>query len=504
MTTAPVLTRQQRSAFAQLADRFRPPARRWVKPGDLARELDPRTIQTPALDLIDNALVDLAGSPDQRLIISVAPQEGKSERCAICFPTWLLTQNPDLRIVTASYGQTLANRNGRAIRRRITEHPELGLKIAPDNGAVHEWQIDGHDGGVLSVGVGGGLSGRPADVLVIDDPIKDRKEAESEVYRDAVWDWWTDVASARLGPGAPVLLILTRWHEDDLAGRLLKAEGGDRWQVLNIPAQAEHDPAKGETDILGREPGEFMISARGRTREQWEMRKRTAGSRTWNALYQGRPSPGEGGAFKRDWWQEYDSPQWVERDDGTRVALSFDEVIQSWDMAFKDTDGSDYVVGQVWGRRGVEAYLLDQIHDRLDFVATCQKVRELAARWPQATLKIVEDKANGTAVINQLRRTVGGLVPEVPRESKEARAAAVSPFVEAGNVYLPAPEMAPWVGAFIDEHAAFPNGAHDDQVDATSQALNRLLLDPLLTEDRQQEPEEFEELDAIGYSISPY
>ena len=509
MTTAAELTRQQRSAFAQLADRFRPPQRRWATPGDLAAHLEPRTRQTPALDLIDAALVRLLDTPDGRLIISMPPQEGKSTRVAKDFPTWVLTQEPDTRIVTASYGQGLANRNGRAIRRNITTH-DLGLTLAPDNGAVHEWELEGHTGGVLAVGIGAGVTGRPADLLVIDDPIKDRKEADSETYRENVWEWWTDSASTRLAPGAPVVLILTRWHEEDLAGKLLAAEDGGVWEVLNIPAVADHDPSKGETDPLGREPGEFMVSARTnkdgtpRTRQQWEAIKVRAGSRAWTALYQGRPSPAEGGAFKRDWWRQYDSAQWVEREDGVRIALSFDEIIQSWDMAFKDTDASDYVVGQVWGRRGVEAYLLDQIRDRYDFVTTCQKVRELTARWPQATLKLVEDKANGTAVLNQLRRIVPGLVAEVPKESKEARAAAVSPFVEAGNVWLPAPELAPWISGFIDEHASFPTGSHDDQVDGTSQALNRLLLDPLLTEDHQQEPEEFEELDAMGFRISPY
>jgi len=316
--------------------------------------------------------------------------------------------------------------------------------------------------------------------MIIDDPVKDRSEADSATYRQNVWDWWTDVASTRLAPGAPVVLILTRWHDDDLAGRLLAAEDGHLWRVINIPAQADHDPAAGETDLLGREPGEYLESARGRTREQWDAIKIRAGSRTWNALYQGRPTPAEGGIFKRGWWQEYDTPRWVVRPDGSCFVPGADEVVQSWDMAFKDTSSSDYVVGQVWARWGVEVFLLDQVCERLSFVDTLHAVRSLSARWPQAVAKYVEDKANGTAVINALSRTVPGLIPVEPDGSKEARASAVSPFVEAGSVYLPAPELAPWAGAFIEEHAAFPHGAHDDQVDATSQALNRLLLNPIL------------------------
>jgi predicted phage terminase large subunit-like protein len=162
--------------------------------------------------------------------------------------------------------------------------------------------------------------------------------------------------------------------------------------------------------------------------------------------------------------------------------VTFDQVIASWDMAFKSTDGSDYVCGQVWGRRGSRAYLLDQVHRRMTFVETCQAVRALAAKWPQSTAKLVEDKANGTAVINFLSRTVPGLVPVEPDGSKVARAAAVSPFAEAGNVFLPAPELCPWVDDLIEEAAGFPNAAHDDRVDALSQALNRLLINPLFDE----------------------
>ena len=466
------------------ARQFDTPTRTWPTPGHLARTLNPRTVQTPALNLIDSALVDLADHPDGRLILSMPPQEGKSVRVAGDFPVWWLTQHPDARIVVASYGQGLATRNGRAIRNRILSHPELGLRLAPDNGAASEWTLDGHEGGVFSVGVGGGLTGRPADLLVIDDPIKDRKEADSPTFRDNVWDWWTDVAAARLAPGAPVVVILTRWHEDDLAGRLLSSDDGASWRLLNIPAQADHDPAKDESDVLGREPGEFMVSARGRTRSGWERRKRMAGARTWASLYQGRPAPADGDIFNPTWWRQYDQPQWVERPDGSRVILGADrgdvEVVQSWDMAFKDTAASDYVVGQVWLRRGADAYLLDQVRGRLSFVETCQAVRQLSARWPQAVAKLVEDKANGPAVLNSLRRTVPGLIPVEPEGSKTARAAAVTPLVQAGNVHLPAPEVAPWVGDLLQEAKGFPNGAHDDQVDALTQALHRLLLVPLL------------------------
>lgn len=458
-------------------------------PGHLAQHINPRTVQTPALDLIDEALVRLRTTPDLRLIITMAPQEGKSTRVAQDLPIWVLHENPDTRIICASYGQGLANRNGRAIRNRIIAHPELGLQIASDNGAASEWEIEGHIGGVYSVGILGGITGRACDFMIIDDPIKSRAEADSKVYRDRVWDWWTDEASARLAPGAPVVLILTRWHHDDLAGRLLAEEDSD-WEVINIPAQADHDPEQGETDPLGREVGEFMESARQRTQEQWELRKKTAGTRTWSSLYQGHPTPDTGNLFPLDGWARYTKPLHLVRPDGSHwIPLRRNEdweLVQSWDLAFKDQESSDYVCGQIWLRHGVSAYLLDMVHGQFGFTETCQAMKDLTAKWPQATAKLVEDKANGPAVMNALRTQVGGMIPVNPEGSKYARAVAITPLTEAKNVVLPDPQYVPgtaWVVKLTDEARDFPSATHDDTVDAMTQGVHRLLLVDILEED---------------------
>lgn len=463
-----------------------PPALRWDTPGRLAEYIVPGTVQTPALDLIDQALMWAYQTPDSRLIITMPPQEGKSTRVARDFVLWALVQNPDTRCVAASYGQDLANRNGRAVRRAIEQHPSLGLHIASDNGAVNDWTLDGRDGGVLSRGIGSGLTGRPADLMVIDDPIKDPAEANSEVFRQSRWDWWQDVAQTRLAPGAPCVVILTRWHEDDLAGRLKAAPDGRRWRVLNIPAEADHNPGKGETDVLGRQPGEFMRSARKRTREQWLDIKASHSARSWGSLYQGRPSPVAGNLFLRDGWGRYSTPLWIGRPNGQKWypgQLGADagrELIQSWDMTFKDKPESDYVVGQVWLRDGVNAYLLDEVRGRWSFTDTCQALRSVTSVWPQATRKLIEDTANGPAIMNALRKQIGGMVPVTPEGSKYARAEAVSPLVQARNVWLPTDELCPWVGEFIEECAGFPYARHDDQVDAFTQAAHRLLLVPIL------------------------
>jgi predicted phage terminase large subunit-like protein len=461
------------------------PVRQWGTPGELARAIDPATVQTPALDLIDDAIVWAYGTRGARLIISMPPQEGKSSRVTKTGSLWALTRNPDTRLGIASYAQSLAEGFGREVRNWITTYCgdegtlDLGLRIAPDYGAASRWLLDGHRGGVVCVGIGSGLTGKPLDALVIDDPLADREQAESERYRQRVWDWWQSVGAPRLAPGAPVVVILTRWHEDDLAGRLVAAEDGHRWRVLNIPALADHDPAKGQSDPLGREPGEWLKSARGRTDAEWEQIRVQAGSRNFASLYQGRPSPDQGNVWKRQWWRRYREPLWSQHPDrpDAWIVPECDEMAVSVDCAFKDTKASDYVVIQVWARRGARAYLLDQVRKRLSFTETLAAFTAVCARWPQATRKLVEDKANGTAVIDSLTAKIPGIIPVTPHESKYARASAVAPFIEAGNAWLPDPEVALFdVDAFIEEASSFPNASHDDQVDGASQALNEMLL----------------------------
>ena len=193
--------------------------------------------------------------------------------------------------------------------------------------------------------------------------------------------------------------------------------------------------------------------------------RRSVGSRNFTSLYQGRPSPAEGGTFKRDWWRFY-----------REVPGDLTEQTQSWDMSFKETKSGSFVVGQVWAKRGADRYLLDQVRFRGDFPVAVQAVRSLSVKWPHARAKIVEDKANGPAIVATLRHEIAGLIEVSPEGGKEARASAIAPQVEAGNVYLPDPSIAPWIGDFIEECAAFPTGTHDDQVDAMSQALLRMAL----------------------------
>jgi len=245
---------------------------------------------------------------------------------------------------------------------------------------------------------------------------------------------------------------MTRWHEDDLAGKILASEDGANWTVINLPAIAE------EEDQLGRNVGEALCPERYDL-TALEDRRRVLGSYGFNALFQQRPAPPAGGLFKRSWWQFY------------REAPKFERVIASWDLTFKEGPKNDFVVGLVIGQRGAEFYILDCIRQRMDITETLPAIINTSQKW-KLHANLVEDKANGPAVISLLRSRVPGLLPVEPRGGKFSRASSISPLVEASQVFLP--QRSHWTAAFVEEHAAFPNTKHDDQVDALSQGLSWL------------------------------
>lgn len=405
------------------------------------------------------------------------------------FPSYFIGKDPSRRVIVVSYSQLLAQRFGRSNKRKLEEFgPELfGIEISKHNASSVNWGIEGHRGGMISGGLGGGVTGEGADLLIIDDPIKNRKEADSITYREVIWNEYQHTLLTRLQPGGAVVMILTRWHEDDLAGRVLEDEP-DEWRVIKLPCEAEDD------DLLGRNPGEFLWPEYGFDEEWGINRKREVGSRAWNALYQQRPAPSGGAILKRHWWkfwchhgqasqlraitmpvtQSSDGRQELIEIYPIELPENFDMIAQSWDMAFKSSEESSFVVGQVWGRSGADSFLLDQFRNQTGFPGTVQAVLNMSAKWPEARTKWIEDAANGPAVIQMLKKRVSGLIPVRPMGSKEARGHAVSPEVEAGNVYLPHPAIAPWVMGLIEECATAPFGSHDDQYDALTQALMKL------------------------------
>lgn len=400
----------------------------------------------PHIVALARALERVERGECRRLIVSMPPRHGKSMLVSTAFPAWYLGRRPRAQVITATFSQEKADDWGRAVRNQLASpwfRQVFGHGLASDSRAVRRFNT-GQGGVYIATGIGGTITGRGADLLLIDDPHKGEEEARSEKLRAKVQSWFRSDAYTRLMPGGSIVIVQTRWHEADLAGYVQDELAHEWWEVLNLPAIDQDGKALW--------PERFPVAA-------LELIRASVGSRAWDALYQGRPSPEDGGLFRRQWWRF-----WRERPE-------VDEVLTSWDCAFKSTASSDFVVGQVWGRRGAERYLLDQVRGRWGFTETVQAIRGLASRWPQARLHLVEDKANGPAVIDTLRREIPGLIPVEPRGGKEARAHAVSPQVEAGQIYLP--HGTPWLPDFLEEVAAFPTGANDDQVDAMTQALLR-------------------------------
>jgi predicted phage terminase large subunit-like protein len=436
----------------------------------------------------------------KRLMIFAPPRSGKSELVSRRLPAYILGRYPDTTIIATSYGADLARRMNRDVQ-RIMDGPEY-RRLFPDSRlfganvrtvAHGSWlrnsdmfEVVGHRGYYLSTGVGGSVTGSGAHVAIIDDPVKNRKEANSPTYRQTVWEWYTSTLYTRLTPDGRVLLTVTRWHDDDLAGRLLALAKSDpeadQWTTLILPAVSE-DPVAAYDER--HEPGRALWETR------WGIDKlrtieRTVGARDWASLYQQRPAPDEGEIFKRHHWRYWQPkganlpPVAVTLGDGTVVEIEpvelpgrFDDMVQSWDLNFKDTATSDFVAGQVLGRLGASKYVLDYLCERLGITATMDAIRAWGAKWPRATAKLIEDRANGPAVIQMLRGEVPGLIAVEPEGGKVSRAYAAAPEVEAGNVFLPHPHLAAWTQRFVANAAAFPNAANDDDVDAFTQAIIR-------------------------------
>lgn len=472
-------------------------------PHELAALVDPTTVQTKALALLDDVIKRVDSGELQRVIISLPPQEGKSTRVTRFGIEWMLRNNPNRRFAIVSYSDDTARAPSYAIRNDIATNDgtegtlDLGLRLRRDTRAASRWSLAYPNiGGIVSVPIGGGLTGKPVDGLVIDDPTKDYRDADSQIMTERAYEWWQSVGRPRLAPGAPAMLVLTRWSENDLAGKLMAKQAEDeasnldpahydRWTVVNIPAEADHRPEKGEVDPLGREVGEFMESARGRTFDQWMATKTATDARIWSALFQGKPTPDTGDVFLRVWFNvnRYSERLWINEIDGSYRVQGMESVTQSWDMSFKDKKTSDWVVGQVWAKRGANVFLLDQVRARLNFPSTVDAVRRLKELWPQTGAVLIEAKANGQAVIDSLEAEIPGIIDISPTESKYSRSVAVTPFVRAGNVHVPhvlvdgEPLALFRVDEYVEEMVTFPNAANDDQVDTTTQYLKYALLD---------------------------
>ena len=426
-------------------------------------------------ELVCSVLQRIADGEQLSVLIEMPPRHGKSMTVTETFPSYYIGRNPNKRVIAAAYSDGLATKFGRLNRNKFNEfsHELFEVQLSDSNAATKDWGVEGKRGGMIATGIGGSITGQGADLMIIDDPIKNMKEASSQTIRDNIWDEWEATLSTRLHDGASVIVIMTRWHEDDLIGRLL-ARSPRKWIRLRLPAIAED-----EEDLLGRVFGEPLCPELGFDIKWAEEKKSEVGSRTWASLFQQRPSPAGGNIFKREWIKYYvrtqeQKKEWSLSDDVAILPIHFDKMAQSWDCTFKDSETSDFVAGGVWGRKKAQYFLFDIDHRRMGFAETMKAIRAMSDKWPNARSKYIEDKANGTAIIEMLKDEISGIVPVNPDGGKEARANAVSPLFEAGNVYLPHPNMCTWVEDLIEELVSFPNAAHDDLVDMTTQALNQL------------------------------
>jgi predicted phage terminase large subunit-like protein len=416
--------------------------------------------------LVCDALERVDSGECKRLIIAMPPRHGKSMLTSEYFPAWYLGRKPSRSIIASSYSQELAEDFGRKVRGQVTDH--LWGQVFPSasimQGSASASRIDtGQGGHYYAVGVGGAVTGRGADLLLIDDPVKGREDADSETMRRRQKDWYRSVAYTRLMPGGAIVMVLTRWHEDDLAGWCLAEHEGEGWEVLSLPALAEPG------DILGREVGDALWPDRYPVAVLAGIRS-VLGQREWAALYQQRPAPDEGAYFQREWLQTYDGLP-----SGLRMFGASDYAVSA--------NGGDYTVHVVAGVDDADdIYLLDLWREQSDALGWVESWLSMLRIWaPQAWAEEAGVIAKTVAPVltkrlqeERLYRTLRKPYPSTT--DKASRARGLQARMQAGKVFFPSHQDKPWVLDLVSEMLTFPAGKHDDQVDALS-LLCRLLDD---------------------------
>ena len=445
--------------------------------------------------LICKELDSFLKDPDRQfLMVFVAPRRGKSEIISRRFPAYVFGRHPDASIIATSYGSDLASAMNRDVQRIIDNDlyrdvfPKTFLNSknvkSTSRGTYirtsDKFEIVGHKGLYRSAGVNEGITGMGCDIALIDDPIKNYEDAMSPVKQESAYNWYQSTLFTRLQGMKKVIMVLTRWSPSDLAGRILedaeKNPEAPQWEVISLPEEFDPDNPNIHPEDIRTEEGELLWPEMF-DRKTVNQQKHSVGTKVWESLYQQRPTPGDGTIFKTTWFKYYkELPQ-------------LDSIRASVDCAFTDTAKSDFVAMTVWGTSGANKYLLHLVRERLDFSATINELLRIKIMFPNCEKIIIENKANGPAVISTLQSKIPGIVGYNPTSSKAARATAVSPQFEAGNVYLPDPyyeknrEERPWcytpvnkqttilLQDYIKEFQSFPHGKNDDMVDSTVQFL---------------------------------
>lgn len=413
-----------------------------------------------------------------RLMIFMPPRHGKSELTTIRYPAWRLERNPRMHVIIGAYNQTLASKFSRGARRIVRKR----IGLSDEKSAAKDWETSA-GGGVRAVGVGGGITGHGGHLIIIDDPVKSREEANSEAYRERVWNWYKDDLYTRLEPGGAIILIMTRWHEDDLAGRILASDQAADWKVLSLPAIAE-EPEEGKPgDPLGREPGEALCPDRFDLKALRDI-KRTLGN-SFFALYQQSPQPPSGNFFKRAWFQIV----------GAAPARGQAYFVRYWDKAATADDG-DYTAG----------VLMALTKDGRYFVVDVQRgqwaseerdaiIKQTAAldRQKYGHVEIWVEREGGSsgkdaarAFVKMMRGYPAYAERITGKGNKEVRAEPLQAQAMIRNVRLVEGD---WNSAYIEELVNFPTGSNDDQVDASTGAFRRVNVIAARHEESEDEGE---------------
>jgi predicted phage terminase large subunit-like protein len=400
-----------------------------------------------------------------RLLITLPPRYLKSICASVAFPAWVLGRDPSKRIVCVSYSADLAGKHARdcrAVMQTDWYRKAFPTRIGPDKNAELDFDTTAH-GGRFSTSVGGTLTGRGGDLIIIDDPIKP-EEAMSESRRSAANEWYDRTLCSRLNDKrhGVIIIIMQRLHFEDLAGYVLAKEP---WTYLNLPAIAETEQKIqiAANAYYRRNIGEVLHEAR-EDREVLHGIKASLGSFNFSSQYQQVPVPSEGELIKWDWFRRFDQPPLLE---------PHDRIVQSWDTASTANELSDYSVCTTWQVKGKDYYLMDLLRERLIYPDLKRRVIKHARQHNAGTI-VIEDKGSGTCLIQDLRldgtQGVPYPIPFVPEHDKTTRMSSQSSKIEAGHVYLP--QQAAWLDDFRAELLQFPYGRYDDQADSLSQFLN--------------------------------
>lgn len=400
----------------------------------------------------------------KRLAVNMPPQRGKSLQTSVLFPAWCMGRNPDRRIILTGYTSEVGERYSRGARDIALSdryRSIFDMRVDPSLQGVSLWRPQKGNGYVRAAGIGGAITSFGADLFIIDDPFKDMDEAVSEVMREKVWEWYQSVALTRLSPSAGLILVQTRWHVDDLTGRLLN-EQKDQWEEVHFPAVYE------DGSVLWPEKW---------SKEQYDQIKEEVGSRTWNALYQGKPVPDEGGLFKRSWFVKSGRAP-----DGLRW-------VRAWDLATSEKTSADFTAGALVAVDDLkQVWIKDVVRGQWEWPEARRRIMQTAHQDGPGVSVLVEHGAyKGGELVRDLQdnweRIDIAIRGVKPVGDKVQRANPWAARAESGRVLVVEGE---WNRQFIDECASFPLGAHDDVVDAVSLAFSQLAKSPLIGSDYEK------------------